>query len=182
MVTDVIINPGTATTVVTLAKAKKHLRVDADFTDEDDLIQDYIDGGVVNAENYIGGHIVDKEMIFKLNQFDSPFIFEAFPLKEVTSVKYFDEANDLQTLATDKYKLTRQNSKVNQLRFIGDLPAIYDRLDAVEISVSVGMETIDKPIQQAVLLMVADMYERREDRGETLSTQAMSLLRPYKKF
>lgn len=183
MITDIQISAGTATTVVTLAKAKKHLRIEADFTDEDDLIQDYIDAAVTQAENYIGGHITDKNIVIKMTGFDNPLVFEAFPVKSVTSVKYFEQGNEEeQTMDSGSYTLTAESSKRFAIRFKNDLPTVQDRFDAVTVTINVGMVTIDKPISQAVLLMVADMYERREDRAEVLSTAAMSLLRSYKKF
>lgn len=183
MITDVQITPGATTTVVALAKAKKHLRLEADFTEEDDLIQDYIDAAVTQAENYIGGYITEKNIIIKMTGFDNPLVFEAFPVKEVTSVTYFEQGvEDEVTMAPENYTLTAETSKRYAIRFKGELPAVQDRFDAVTATIKVGMATIDKPISQAVLLMVADMYERREDRAEVLSTAAMSLLRSYKKF
>jgi uncharacterized phiE125 gp8 family phage protein len=183
MITDIQITAGTSVDVVTLAKAKKHLRVDADFTDEDDLIQDYIDTAVAQAENYIGGHIADKNIVIKMTGFDNPLVFEAFPVKAVTSVKYFEQGDETEkTMDAVNYTLTAETSKRFAIRFKGDLPTVQDRFDAVTVTINVGMETIDKPIAQAVLLMVADMYERREDRAEVFSTAAMSLLRSYKKF
>lgn len=183
MVTDVQITPGTATDVVTLAKAKKHLRIEASFTEEDDLIQDYIDTAVTNAENYIGGHIIDKNMVIKMTGFDNPLVFEAFPVKEVASVKYFEAGNDTeQTMPETDYVLNSESQKRFAVRFKNTLPEVQDRPDAVTVTISLGMTTIDKPIASAVLLMVADLYERREDRGEVNVTVAMSLLRPYKKF
>jgi len=183
MITDITTTPGTPTTVLTVAKAKKHLRLDASFAEEDDLIQDYIDAAVVYAENYIGGNITDKNIVFKCDAFISPFIFEAFPIKSVTSVKYFEPGNQTEiTLDAANYALTSQNLKTQVIRFKNDLPEVEKRFDAVTIIVNVGMATIEKPIVSAVMLMVADMYERREDRPEVLSTAAMSLLRPYKKF
>ncbi len=183
MVTDVSIVNGTPTEVVTLAKAKKQLRIESSFTDEDDLIQNYIDAAVTNAENYLGTHIVDKVMTFKMTGFDNPLIFEASPVKAITSIKYYQEGNDTeQTMASENYVLTSQNSKTYAIRFKNELPTVQDRFDAVTVVINTGMVTIDKTISQAILLMVSDMYERREDRGEIVSTASMSLLRPYKKF
>jgi uncharacterized phiE125 gp8 family phage protein len=183
MVTDVQITTGSPTVVVTLAKAKKHLRIEDSFAEEDDLIQDYIDAAVTNAENYIGGHIVDKNMIIKMTGFDNPLIFEAFPVKSVTSVKYFTAGNDdEQTMSSDDYILNAEHKKRYAIRFKNNLPVLQNRVDAVTVTISLGMTTIEKPIVSAVLLMISDLYERREDRSEVVSTAAMSLLRPYKKF
>ena len=183
MITDIKIEPGTATPVLTLAKAKKHLRLEASFTDEDDLIEDYIDAATTAAENYIGGNITDKNITFTCDSFDSPFIFEAFPVKAITSVKYFEPGEELiKTLDGSSYSLTNQSAKVAVIRFKNDLPNIDKRFAAVKIVVTLGMATVEKPIVSAIMLMVADFYERREDRPEVISTASMSLLRPYKKL
>lgn len=185
MITDVTITPGTATVVVTLAKAKKHLRVDASFTEEDDIIQDYIDASIVMAENFIGGHILDKNMVIKMTAFDNPLVFEAFPVKSVTSVSYFPEGSDeAQDLDAESYVLNSETPNRYKLRFKGDLPATATREDAVTVTINIGMSTatVPKPICQSVLLLVADMFERREDRTETITTTSAALLRPYKKY
>lgn len=182
MVTNVNFTSGTLE-VVTLAQAKKQLRIESALTDEDDLIQSYIDAAVVNCQNFIGGHIIPGDMVISYDKFESPVVFEAFPLKTITSVKYF--AEDVETtLDATKYSLTKQSEKVFKLRFKEDTPSTDERFDAVTITVACGFpsNTIPKPIIQAIKLQIADMYEIREDRKEMLSTAAMSLLRPYKKY
>lgn len=183
MVTNDQFTPGTLT-VVTLAQAKKQLRIEESFEDEDELIQSYIDAAVVNCENFIGGHIIPGDLVLTLDKFENPVIFEAFPLKTITTVKYYDNNGTEQTLDASKYALTKQSEKVFKLRFKEDLPTTEKRFDAVTITVACGFagNTIPKPIIQAIKLQLSDMYEIREDRKEMLSTQAMSLLRPYKKY
>lgn len=182
MNTNATFTPGTLT-VLTLANAKKQLRIESSFTEEDDLIQSYIDAAVVAAENFIGGHIIPGSLVLSFDKFEKPIIFEAFPLKSIASVKYY--ANDVEeTLDAEKYQLTVQHGKVYKLQFRGDLPTNDKRFDAVTITVDCGFadNVIPKPIVQAIKLMISDMYEIREDRKEVISTSAMSLLRPYKKF
>lgn len=183
MVTNVSTTPTEYTEVISFVKVKKHLRVDADFQDEDEVIESYIDAAIAMAENFIGGHILEKSIKIELDAFDAPFVFEAFPVKEITSVTYY-EANeeDEKTLEASEYSLTSETFKRFILRFKNTLPTTQKRDDAVSITVKVGMDTIPKPIVQAVLLMVADMFERREDRVETISTTSAALLRPYKKY
>lgn len=182
MLTNVQFTPSSLA-VVTVAQAKKQLRIEADFTDEDDLIQSYIDAAVANCENFIGGHIIPGELVISYDKFESPVVFEAFPLKTITSVKYFT-ADVETTLDAAKYSLTKQSEKVFKLRFKEDTPSTDTRFDAVTITVACGFagNAIPKPIIQAIKLQIADMYEIREDRKELLSTAAMSLLRPYKKY
>jgi uncharacterized phiE125 gp8 family phage protein len=168
--------------VVTLAQAKKQLRIEDDFTDEDELIQSYIDAAVELSEKFIGGHILPKIMTIKADAFQNPLVFEAFPLKEVTSIKYFDADDVEQTLNPSEYILTKDSEKVFRIRFKNTLPATFKRYDAVTYEIKVGMAVVPTPIKQAIKLQIADMYERREDRVEVVRTASASLLRPYKKY
>jgi len=171
--------------IVSLAKAKKQLRLETSFTDEDELIRAYIDAAVIASENFIGGHIQQKDMVITMNQFDPLIEFEAFPMQSITTVKYWPAYGSAEaTLSNTLYKLTKLNDKVFSLRFTTDTPEIADRFDAVTITVVVGnaVNKTPKPMLQAILLQVADMYERREDRAEVTGTTAMALLRPYKKY
>lgn len=184
MVTDVKFEDLEAVSIVTLQMAKKQLRIEPSFTEEDDLIQGYIDAAIAMSEDYIGGHIVEKNMILKMDKFDNPLIFEAFPIQAVESVKYFPvDSSDVQELESTDYDLTSVNPKVSRINF-KKTPQTDKRFDAVTVSVKVGIEKekIRKPIIQAILLQISDMYERREDRTEVITTVATALLRPYKKF
>ena len=184
MVTDVKFEAITGVEIVTLAKAKKQLKIEAGFNDEDDLIQGYIDASVGASEDYIGGHIAEKNMVLKLDVFESLIVFEAFPIQSIESIKYFpkDGAGEI-TMPTENYSLTSVNPKVSKISF-KTVPETTERFDAVTISVKVGIEAskVPKPIIQAILLQVSDMYERREDRTEVNLTVGTGLLRPYKKF
>lgn len=169
--------------VVTLAQAKKQLRIEEDFTDEDELIQSYIDAAVELSEKFIGGHILPKIMTIKADSFSNPLVFEAFPLKEISSVKFFPKDGTAEaTLPNEDYVLTKDSDKVFRLRFKNTVPEIADQYDAVTYSIKVGMTEIPKGIIQAIKLQVSDMYERREDRAEVVTTVSGALLRPYKKY
>jgi len=187
MVTNVQFTPGTLE-VVTLAQAKKQLRLEDSFADENDLIQSYIDAAIANCENFIGGHIIPGDLVITYDRFESPVIFEAFPLKTITTVKYF--TNEVETtLDSAAYVLTKQSEKVFKLRFKEDTPTTDERFDAVTITVACGFagNTIPKPIIQAIKMMVAQMYEYREDSFQNnvfnmTNSPAYALLRPYKKY
>ncbi|MNF81076.1 Phage gp6-like head-tail connector protein [compost metagenome] len=184
MVTDVKFTEVEGVVIVSLEKAKKQLRIEASFTEEDDLIQGYIDAAIGASEDYTGGHILEKTMVLKLNGFENPFVFEAFPIQSIESIKYFSkDVTDEIIMPTENYSLTSVNPKVSKISF-KTVPETDDRYDAVTISVKVGIEAakMPKPIIQAILLQVADMYERREDRTEVNLTVGTGLLRPYKKF
>jgi len=184
MVTDVQFEPGEAE-IVSLARAKKHLKIEPSFTEEDDLIEGYISAAIEASENFIGGHILEKDMTIKMNAFDSPLVFEAFPLQSVTAVKYYPLGSEVLTeMLPAKYSLTTVGPKVFTLRFKESVPQTAERFDAVTVIVKVGNASgkTPKTISHAILLQVGDMNERREDRTAVMSTAAMALLRPHKKY
>lgn len=187
MLTNIQFTPGNLA-VVTLPQAKKHLRIDDDITDENDLIQSYIDTAIANCENFIGGHIIPGALALTYDQFDSKVEFVAFPLKSVSTVKYFIGGVET-TLNASKYALTKQNDKVYELRFKEVPPSTDAQYDAVVITVECGFaeNVIPKPIVQAIKMLVAQMYEYREDSFQNnvfnmTNSPAHALLRPYKKY
>ena len=185
MVTDVKFEAAKGFEAVDFDKVKKHLRLDCSCEDEDDVIEAYLEAAVEASENYIGGHIAQKDMVITLDAFESPLVFEAFPMQAITSVEYYPKDSDAkETMLPALYQLTAVNNKVFNLRFREDLPELDSRFDAVTITIKIGFVSgkVPKPIQQAILLKVADLYERRDDRAEIISTASQALLRPYKKF
>lgn len=91
--------------------------------------------------------------------------------KEISEVKYFKKDGAEETMPATDYSLTKLNDKVFQIRF-KQVPEIANQWDAMTIKATIGMTTVPKPIAQSVLLMVSDMYERREDRVEVPLTAA----------
>jgi uncharacterized phiE125 gp8 family phage protein len=180
MITNVIVLPE-ATEVVSLEMAKKHLRLDASFDDEDDLITAYISAAVSYCESFIGGNISATATI-KMDDLPLRFKIPVFPVKTITSVSYFpNSASEAVTLAETSYALMRVD-KSAYLALTIDSPALPDRFDAVTVVCEIGFDELPKTIIQAVLLLVGDMYERREDRPEVNSTVADKLLRAHKLY
>jgi uncharacterized phiE125 gp8 family phage protein len=169
--------------VVSLTRAKKQLKIDIDQTDEDDLILSYIDSAIAYCEKFIGGHIIPKTMTLIYDRFSPVVEFEVYPFKSITSVEYY-AAETLETLDDAKYALTTQSERVYKLRLKEDAPDTDKRFDAVTITAEVGFENdvIPKPIIQAILLLVSNFYEVREDAPERTTTAAEKLLRAYKKY
>lgn len=175
-----------ANSVITLNKAKQQLRIESTFIDEDDLIQDYIDAAIVAAENYCSVHLYPKVAEIKANKLET-FVLDAYPVNSIAKVEYYKKAETtLTTLPDTNYSLLSYNKKLVTLKF-KDIPddVDTDRDDAVIITVNIGFATksaIPKPIQQAIKLLISDMYDRREDRPEINTTVAQHLMRPYRKY
>lgn len=173
-----------ANEIISTAVAKLQLRLEASYTAEDTLIGIYIQAAIDAAENYINGSIQAKTLVLKLDAMPEKVVFAQHPVRSITSITYYDVDNNSQTLSTSDYHLETLNEKENTVVF-DETYNTYDRPDAVTITASIGYANeaaVPKAIKQALLLMISDMYERREDRAEVNSTAAHALLRPYRLY
>jgi uncharacterized phiE125 gp8 family phage protein len=165
---------------VTLAEARAHLKVDHDY--ENELIKNIVRAAIVSAENYTGLSIFNNAVVIGRAAFDTEVRLVRGPVidREVT-VSYRD--GEALVPLPDKYVYFEDFEgpfmKLVDSDFTIELPV---RPDAVQFAYSVGMEkaTLPLPIRQAVLLMVADMYEFRTDRTEIINRSSMALMRPYR--
>jgi len=53
------------TPLLTLAKAKKQLRIEATFTEEDELIESYIDAAQVACQDFINRSIAERNLVLE---------------------------------------------------------------------------------------------------------------------
>lgn len=175
---------------VTLAKAKKQLRLETSFAEEDDLITDYIEAATIAAQDYLNKKLFKGVLTFDCDGFTNPFVFvQSDDNDAVASVKYYakdGEGDTLTEIVNTTYKLRKSSSiGCKEIKFTEPFPAIETRDDAVIIKINQGFAVADlpKPIYQAILLMVTSMYEKREDIGEIGNNQASrNLMRPYRNF
>lgn len=169
---------------VTLPNAKDHLKID--FVYEDTLIQGMIDAAINIAENYLGWFVKNRDVVINSNEFLSYFTIEFGPLLGTTfTVKYLDKSSVLQTL-NEGYAYQEYFGAKPVFYYDSDnpFPEVAKKSNAIQISYIAGVDllTIPKPIYQAILLIISDLYEFRTDRAEIINTRAMALMRPYKKF
>ncbi len=176
-----------APALVTLAQAKAQLRVEADFEEEDDLIQSYIDAAIAAAENYIGAPLVKGVKTFELDALTQTFVFkQAGENDTVAAVKYFaDGATEVTAMPETNYKLRKNYSTgCKEIKF-ETYPTTATRDDAVIIEINQGYtaEALPTPIYQAIMLMITSMYVKREDIGEIgNNSQSRALMRPYRNY
>lgn len=85
-------------------------------------------------------------------------------LVSITSVTYVDTAGATQTMAPADY-VADQNVEPGRLRIAyGKVwPSTRDQFDAVKVTYLVGWDAVEvpEPVKQALLLLVAQMYENR---------------------
>lgn len=184
--------------VLTLAAAKKHLRID--FNDDDDLIDSYIAAAVQNLDGrdgWLGRALAPQLWELRLPAFDGPEIKVPLPpLIAVESVTYYDAGDVLRTLAADQYEVAGIGGfgKARVVLRSGlRWPETARRIEAVMVRFSAGYVTNDDPpaaavpapIVTAIKRQVGAMYEHREavvvgSNATTLPGGVEALLAPYR--
>ncbi|RZJ33727.1 MAG: hypothetical protein EOO51_12610 [Flavobacterium sp.] len=184
MITTTSVTQDSDNIVVTDALAKLHLRVDG--TDEDQLISLYLASAQSVVENRTGRAVGLQRFVLNLDCFDA-VTFGKSSNDAIEKVEYYPAAgNELVELSDDSlFSMIDCGPDSLNLSFNGDLPAIAKRDDAIKVTIRRGYAIADcpTPIKNAMLLLIGDSYERREDRGDVgYNSQVDSLLRPYRKW
>jgi len=167
------------TAPLSLATVKEHLRISG--SDEDTLIQIYIDAALAIAEQHLWRKLplqtIEEVFTCFHNRFDL-----SYPINSITSIKYFDESEVEQTLTVaDYYEIYDNAKQKNSIYKVGTLetPSFWlDKAFPVEVTYTTGFEddTVPKPIINAMLLLIGDMYENREDTEYKSSIRKASAL------
>lgn len=169
--------------VLTLALVKEHLAVED--TLRDNLITLYLGSAQAMAENKTGRAVGLQTFVMLLDCFDT-IVFGKSSNDAITKIEYYPEGSDeLSELPGTAYSVTDYSVDSLQLAFVGTLPALSLRDDAVKVTVGRGYAAAacPEPIKTAMLLMIADSLERREDRGEVgYNSASDNLLRAYRKW
>lgn len=154
-----------ASAPVSLAEAKKHLRVDA--TDEDTLIQAFIDAATGHLDGWtgvLGRALVTQTWSQMFDRFDAPLRLP-MPAASVTSVTYVNPDGDAETVDDADYVLRADTlgSFVETAHGV-DWPVTRDQTGAVAVKFTCGEpgSSVPAPIRAAILLMVGDLYASRE--------------------
>src|ERR1043166_4190421 len=88
---------------VNLDEMKKHLNIDEDLTDDDDLIENLIIAARVHSEKISNVRMVTQKWRLWLDCFPYCIEIPLRPLASVESVKYLDSASVFQTLDASTY-------------------------------------------------------------------------------
>lgn len=160
---------------VTLAQAKVHIRQSTTVSaEEDSLIDGMIEAATEYAEKLCGRPFIQRRL---------RLLFESFPdgdmiepkigkIQQIISIKYRDADGVLQTMPTADYRLLASENDAVILKGYGDTwPTVRSEFDAVQIDCIAGYDSEQSPadrdlvpplIKNSILMLVADMYENRE--------------------
>lgn len=120
-------------------------------------------------EQYTNRQLMPATWYLYLDTLPTEILLQWCPVTAVSSVKYYDSDNALQTLGTSYYDTDINSEPARITESYGyTFPATRDKTNAVTIEFTAGYADADSvpgPIKTAILLMVAHNYENRGDEG-----------------
>lgn len=171
---------------VTLPEAKQQCNVDID--EDDDLLNRLISAAVDKVEIQTKRALATQTWEWRLDRFPKWFDVPMPPLQSVTSITYIDTDGNEQTLDSSLYTVDNYSVPARITPAYNESwPDTRGHINDVTVTFVAGYESptkIPEAIKQAILLLVADMYENREDSlsGRTIMNiplSASSLLGPF---
>lgn len=169
---------------VTTAEAKAHLRVSGN--DEDTYVDALVTAARQWTEFYLGRLCMTQTITEKWDWFPvgCAMSLRWSPVQSFSSVGYLDSNGDTQTWDSADYTVdtTTQPGRVAP-KYGEQYPETRSQQNAVTLTYVAGYASADlvpKAIKQAILLMVGEMYEQRENTVKQLPTAAEYLLQPYR--
>jgi uncharacterized phiE125 gp8 family phage protein len=174
-----------ATEPLSLAEAKVHLRVDS--SDEDDYITALIKVARLECENKTQRALITQTWETTLERFTDSIQLRFPPLIEVSSVKYLDESEVEQTLATSVYRVDVYAEPACVIRAYGqEWPTVLPgHPNAVRVRYTAGYgaaSAVPAALKQWMLLHIAHWYDNRTAGVKSMQTLPLldGLLDPYR--
>lgn len=154
---------------ISLTLLKAHLNILE--TDYDTVLPLYTASAVAEFEAITGRALINQTVRQTFDQFpcEDYFLLEKSPVVSDIAIQYYDEEEELQTLATSVYSVNRdQVCPRVQLKEGQVWPTIHgSRLSCVQITYQVGYGADDTfvpaPIKHILALIIGDSFVNRED-------------------
>ncbi len=151
---------------VTLAEAKRHLRV---FHDDDDAdITSIVAAAeaVIEGPNGIGIALLQQTWRLSLDRFPCEIIVPLGPVNGVTSVTYRDSDGVEQAVSGLRYDVDQQPFRIWPARNTS-WPSVNCESGGVKVTFECGHELLPQDLRWALLLLVGHFYENREAIADT---------------
>jgi len=182
------VDTAATTPVFTTDQAKEFLKVDVSA--DDVLIDNLVAAATESCQIYTNQYFIDTVVTQYSDTWDGFYTLYKSPVDSITSVKYYDSDDSLQTLSSSNYILDNsyQPARIG-ISVTGTLPNLSSRINAVEVKYTVGYGTastdVPEGIRTAIILTVGNWYENRQSviTGRTATELPLSsqyLLDQYK--
>jgi uncharacterized phiE125 gp8 family phage protein len=120
------------------------------------------------VEKEIGRSLITQTWTAYLDRFPCGDVRLPYPPTiAISSVKYYDGNNELQTLSASVYQIDTASEPARfKVAYGKSWPSTYCRLNAVEIAYTAGYgadgESVPAAIRHAIMMIVGHLYEHRE--------------------
>lgn len=187
---------------VSLADARTHLRIEPfgypSAHPDDDYVEMLIGSATKWVEEYIERPLTVKTIDYYVSEFAPDIPLPTLPILAVQSITYLADDNTTKTVASDVYKLKVYSSDAKVILAFGkSYPSdVINEENSIAIRVIAGYtdgqspntDPLPLPIKSALLLIIANLYENRQQdvlgntriSFNTLPLGVYSLLQPYR--
>lgn len=182
----IYVSSGPAAEPVTTAEAKTHLRVDT--SDDDTYIAALITAARQWVEEMGNLALINTTFVEKFDRFPANggyFELAKGPVSSISSIQYVDENGTTQTWSSAEYQtdLRMKPARIAPV-YGGAYPTTQTQLAAVTVTYIAGYgsasTSVPSPIIHAVKLLIAEMYENRENTPRPERQAAKNLLDNYR--
>jgi uncharacterized phiE125 gp8 family phage protein len=163
----------------TLSEVKNYLKVDTSA--DDTLITTLIQSAREIAERYLNQALITQTITEKLDRLNYPTIY--LSVSPVIAVSSFQ--NTTQTFAATEYVVDTFSKPARlNIGFGKTWPTLYGNINDVSIIYTAGYSSqssgVPMQIRQAILMIIADSYDNREDYVKKMPTASEYLLDQYR--
>tara|TARA_R110000803_G_scaffold102638_11_gene170759 strand:- start:641 stop:1219 length:579 start_codon:yes stop_codon:yes gene_type:complete len=149
---------------LTVSEIKTRLRITG--TDQDDYIAALITAARKQAETITWGAFCTQTWDVYFDKFENDLQIWKGPISSITSIKYQDESNVEQTLATASYSKQRSTKSPFRIKILTAPSTYADGLENVVVRFVAGYgaaSTVPEIIKQAITVRVGTWYEVRQE-------------------
>lgn len=164
---------------VTLAEFKAHLRIL--HNEQDAYLQTLLNMAEGHVQNYVNAVILPGTYQFRAVNFEDNY-FPLAPIKAIISIYTIDVLGTQTALAEGDFQFVKRWPQGKDKVQFYNKPALGSNEYPIFINAEAGYDATPAPIQAAILLLAARLYESPADPVSEMKTLADRLLKPYKVY
>jgi len=169
---------------ITLKEAKNHLRVELDWTEDDDYIESLIATATEKAEERLHRRLITQTWYYYLEGWPhgDTIVLPFGKLQSVTSVLYKDEDGDETEWSSDEYIVDIKTDPGEIVVAYGESypsAGLYPSNPiTIEFVCGYGLTgaTVPPMIRHAMKLIISDLYENRETEYFSITTSKLKTI------
>lgn len=147
--------------MITLSEAKAHVRLEADYIEEDSLLQALIDTAILTTEHRTRRALKSREETLVLDEWVNPIQLPWWPVQAVTEITYTNPAGAEEALTGHSLDFRQIPARITPYPNL-QWPEAKDEPMAIRVKVQVGYADLPADLKSAALLLVGHFYENRE--------------------